>query len=68
MGQGVSENSSVIEAGIIFHSWLSGFFIGKVSEGNFASGFKYSALLALTAYATLVLSWYLVVGFIGGFV
>ena len=68
MGQGVSENSSVIEAGIIFHSWLSGFFIGKVSEGNFASGFKYSALLALTAYATLVLSWYVVVGFIGGFV
>ena len=64
--QGVSKNAAIIEAGIIFHSWLSGFFIGKVSEGNFASGFKYSALLVITAYVTLVLSKGLVTSFIGG--
>ncbi len=64
--QGVSENAALIEAGIMFHSWLSGFFIGKVSEGNFASGFKYSALLVITAYVTLVLSKGLVSSFIGG--
>jgi flagellar protein FlaJ len=57
----------VIEAGIIFHSWLSGFFIGKVSEGNFASGFKYAALLALTAFSTLLISKQLEAGFFGGF-
>jgi flagellar protein FlaJ len=57
----------VIEAGMVFHSWLSGFFIGKVSDGNFASGFKYSALLALTAYATLIFSKGLVASFLGGF-
>jgi flagellar protein FlaJ len=51
-----STSTGIIETGIVFHSWLSGFFIGKVSEGNFASGFKYSALLALTSYLTLIFS------------
>ena len=66
LSEGIISNSSIIEAGIIFHSWLSGFFIGKVSEGNFASGFKFSALLSLTAYTTLIVSQQLVVGFMGG--
>jgi flagellar protein FlaJ len=52
----VSAGTTIIEAGIVFHCWLSGFFIGKVSDGNFASGFKYAAMLAITAYATLFLS------------
>ncbi len=52
----VSTGAIIVEAGIIFHCWLSGFFIGKVSEGSLASGFKYAAMLALTAYATLYLS------------
>jgi hypothetical protein len=56
----------IIRAGIVFHSWLSGFFIGKVSDGNFASGFKYAALLALTSYLTLILSARIVTGFLGG--
>ena len=66
MMEGPAANNFLIESGIVFHSWISGFFIGKVSSGNFASGFKYSALLALTAFVTLVLSKGLVVGFIGG--
>ncbi len=66
LSEGIISNSSIIEAGIIFHSWLSGFFIGKVSEGNFASGFKFSALLSLTAYTTLIVSQQLVAGFMGG--
>ena len=59
-------NIGIIEAGIVFHSWLSGFFIGKVSDGNFASGFKYSALLAIASFATLFLSRGLVANFFGG--
>jgi len=66
LSEGIISNSSIIEAGIIFHSWLTGFFIGKVSEGNFASGFKFSALLSLTAYTTLIVSQQLVAGFMGG--
>ena len=61
-----SQTNVLIEAGIVFHSWLSGFFIGKVSSGNFASGFKFAALLALTAFCTLVFSKGLVSSFIGG--
>ncbi|MFB0558790.1 MAG: hypothetical protein ACETVY_06715, partial [Candidatus Bathyarchaeia archaeon] len=56
----------IIEAGIVFHSWLSGFFIGKVSDGNFASGFKYAALLALAAFLTLIFSRGLVANLFGG--
>ncbi|HUS77961.1 MAG TPA: type II secretion system F family protein [Patescibacteria group bacterium] len=63
---GVTESSGLLEASIMFHSWLSGFFIGKVSEGNFASGFKYAALLTLTAYLTLIGSRVLVTTLVGG--
>jgi len=52
----VSAGTVIIEAGIVFHCWLSGFFVGKVSDGNFASGFKYAAMLAIIAYTTLYLS------------
>ena len=62
----MSGGASIIQAGIVFHSWLSGFFIGKVSDGNFASGFKYAALLALTSYLTLILSARIVTGVLGG--
>jgi flagellar protein FlaJ len=62
----MSGGGGIIRAGIVFHSWLSGFFIGKVSEGNFASGFKYAVLLAITAYLTLILSVQLVTGLFGG--
>jgi flagellar protein FlaJ len=47
---------TVFSVGIILQCWISGFFIGKISEGNLAAGFKYSAMLAVTAYASLVLS------------
>jgi flagellar protein FlaJ len=46
----------VFSVGIIIQCWVSGFFIGKISEGNFGAGFKHSALLAATAYGSLVLS------------
>ncbi|MGD8506844.1 MAG: type II secretion system F family protein [Candidatus Bathyarchaeota archaeon] len=42
--------------GIIFQCWMSGFFVGKINEGSFAAGFKYSAMLAATAYVSLILS------------
>ncbi len=56
---------SMFSVGIILQCWISGFFIGKISEGNFGAGFKYSALLAATAYASLILSQQLLSGMFG---
>jgi flagellar protein FlaJ len=51
--------------GIIFQCWMSGFFIGKISEGTFAAGFKYSAMLAITGYVSLFLSQSYLSGMLG---
>lgn len=48
--------------GIILQCWISGFFIGKISEGSLAAGFKHSVLLAATAYLSLVISQWLLAG------
>ncbi|MBX5326221.1 MAG: type II secretion system F family protein [Candidatus Bathyarchaeia archaeon] len=53
---GAQEQMIILSVGIILQCWLSGFFIGKISEGAFAAGFKYSAILAVTAYVSLLLS------------
>ena len=53
---------NVFSVGIIIQCWISGFFIGKISEGNFGAGFKHSALLAATAYISLVASQLLLSG------
>lgn len=47
---------NLFSIGIILQCWLSGFFVGKVNEGTFSAGFKYSIMLALTAYVSLLLS------------
>jgi flagellar protein FlaJ len=52
--------------GIIIQCWISGFFIGKISEGNFGAGFKHAAMLAGTAYLSLVASQVLLSGIFGG--
>ncbi len=46
----------VFSVGIIFQCWISGFFIGKISEGNFGAGFKHAAMLTAIAYVSLVVS------------
>jgi flagellar protein FlaJ len=51
--------------GIIFQCWMSGFFIGKISEGTFAAGFKYSALLAVTGFISLYFSQNYLAGMLG---
>ncbi|UCE16330.1 MAG: type II secretion system F family protein [Candidatus Bathyarchaeota archaeon] len=51
---------------IIFQCWLSGFFIGKISEGSFAAGFKYAAVLAVTCYVSLVVSENIMASLMGG--
>jgi flagellar protein FlaJ len=51
--------------GIILQCWISGFFIGKISEGNFGAGFQHSAMLAATAYLSLILSQNLLSGLFG---
>jgi len=53
---------NIFSVGIIIQCWVSGFFIGKISEGNFGAGFKHSALLAATAYGSLVVSNFLLAG------
>jgi flagellar protein FlaJ len=61
----MEDQINLFSTGIIFQCWLSGFFVGKVNEGTFAAGFKYSAMLVLTAYVSLVLSGYLLGGLYG---
>jgi len=56
---------NLFSIGIILQCWLSGFFVGKVNEGTFAAGFKYSAMLAITAYVSLVISQSLIGGLYG---
>jgi flagellar protein FlaJ len=53
---------TLFSIGIILQTWMSGFFIGKINEGTFAAGFKYSSMLAVTAYVSLVLSQNLLAG------
>jgi len=52
----LNEQMLVFSVGIIFQCWISGFFIGKISEGTVAAGFKYSSMLAVTAYLSLLFS------------
>jgi archaeal flagellar protein FlaJ len=58
----MDDQLKIFSVGIIIQCWVSGFFIGKISEGNFGAGFKHSALLAATAYGSLVVSQYLLSG------
>ena len=46
----------ILSSAMIFHCWLSGFFIGKVTKGTFAAGFEYSVFLAVVSLASLLLS------------
>jgi hypothetical protein len=62
----IQSQVNVFSAGIIFQCWLSGFFIGKISEGTFAAGFKYSAMLIVAAYASLLVSEKLVTSLVVG--
>jgi flagellar protein FlaJ len=55
----------MFSVGIILQCWISGFFIGKISEGNFGAGFQYSALLTATAYVSLILSQQFLSGMFG---
>ncbi|NIO37256.1 hypothetical protein GTO27_06070 [Candidatus Bathyarchaeota archaeon] len=52
----MQEQINLFSIGIILQCWLSGFFVGKVNEGTFAAGFKYSAMLVLTAHISLIIS------------
>jgi len=52
----MQDQMRIFSVGIILQCWISGFFIGKISEGNFGAGFQYSAMLAATAYVSLILS------------
>lgn len=61
----IAGQMSTFSTGIIIQCWISGFFIGKISEGNFGAGFKHAAMLATTAYVSLVLSRFLLAGAFG---
>ena len=61
----MQEQLQLFSVGIIFQCWISGFFIGKISEGNFGAGFQYSAMLSATAYLSLVLSQQVLAGLFG---
>ncbi|MCS7114245.1 MAG: type II secretion system F family protein [Nitrososphaerota archaeon] len=63
--QVVQEQMILFSVGILFQCWLSGFFVGKVNEGTFAAGFKYSIMLVLTAHVSLELSRVILSGVFG---
>ncbi len=65
MSTELSGQIGTFSLGIVFQCWISGFFIGKISEGNFAAGLKYAALLAITAYVSLIVSQDFMVGIFG---
>ncbi len=52
----MQDQMRMFSVGIIFQCWISGFFIGKISEGNFGAGFQYAGLLSATAYLSLIAS------------
>jgi len=52
--------------GIILQCWISGFFIGKISEGNFGAGFAYAGILSTTAYISIIVSQNVFSGIFGG--
>ena len=58
----MEQQITLFSIGIILQTWMSGFFIGKINEGTFAAGFKYSAMLAGTAYVSLIMSRYFLAG------
>jgi flagellar protein FlaJ len=61
----ISDQLATFSVGIIIQCWISGFFIGKISEGNFGAGFKHAAILAATAYISLIASEVLLSGAFG---
>ena len=61
----MQDQLKMFSVGIIIQCWISGFFIGKISEGNFGAGFKHAALLAATAYVSLIVSQILLSGAFG---
>lgn len=65
MFSAMQQQLTTFSIGIIFQCWMSGFFIGKISEGTFAAGFKYSAMLAVTGYVSLFLSQGYLAGMLG---
>jgi flagellar protein FlaJ len=62
---GMQGQLTLFSVGIIIQCWISGFFIGQISEGNFGAGFKHAALLAAIAYVSLVVSQILLSGLFG---
>lgn len=58
----MQQQITLFSIGIILQCWMSGFFIGKINEGTFAAGFKYSAMLAATAYVSLIMSQHFLAG------
>jgi flagellar protein FlaJ len=62
---GMQDQMRMFSVGIILQCWISGFFIGKISEGNFGAGFQYAGMLTATAYMSLILSQQLLSGMFG---
>lgn len=48
--------TTTLSSTIILQSWMSGFFIGKVTSGAFAAGFKYAVLLGAVAMVSIFMT------------
>ena len=52
----IKETRQLFAASIIVQAYLVGLFLGKITYGTFAAGFKYSAMLILTVLMAIVFS------------
>jgi flagellar protein FlaJ len=49
-------STKMLAIGISAQSWMSGFLIGKISSGSFATGFKYAMMLLAISTAAIVMT------------
>jgi hypothetical protein len=53
--EGLLSQTEMFSIGISAQSWMTGFLIGKISSGSFATGFRYGImLLAISMGATIM--------------
>jgi len=48
------DTKNMFATSIVFQAYLVGLFVGKITNGTFASGFKYAILLILTVLASII--------------
>jgi hypothetical protein len=54
--EGALKSTQLFAIGICAQSWMTGFLVGKISSGSFATGFKYALMLLGIAIGAIVMT------------